>query len=114
MNENPVNAYFIGTQNECSWTEVIDPEIGGPTYWEHFYDVVFAHSRGQARAIFCTYHDLEFTEPLNIELIRKDVGRVPRVAEGTDPIWYEVDAKHSQGSLPTDMLIPDTLQEDER
>lgn len=113
MTEQTVNAYAVGTQHEERVHEVISNELGGPTYYEFIYDLVFAYSHGQARSLFCAAHKLDFITPLNMALIRKDVGRRPSIADGHDHLHIEADYVLSRGAVPLSMLVPDTIIDDE-
>lgn len=107
MTEQTVNAYHISADIICSpdWDEY--PYL--VEYTDAFDSLVFAHSRGQARAFFCEEHQLEFTEKMSIQIIRKNVSRSLGIAKDDDLMWIEVTTKFAKGSLPTEMLIPDTV-----
>lgn len=86
-----MNAYSIVTTEDVTYQEVIDPELGGPWYREPIGDLVFARSRGHARAVFCRHYGLEFTWPLTIEVVAKNIDRDAGIARGNDILWFEVD-----------------------
>lgn len=86
-----MNAYEIVTTEDVLHHEIVDPELGGPSYYEPIGDLVFAHSRGHARAIFCRHYDIEFTWPLTIKCIAKNVNRAAGIAEFNDIFWLRTE-----------------------
>lgn len=57
----------------------------------HAVEVVFAETRGKARAIFLNKYacyDFEWTSPISIRLIEKNVSREAGIAKADDEYWW--------------------------
>lgn len=101
-----MNAYFIITQNEQP-TYDAPPEVswGLPTGRDYFCDLVFAETRGKARAIFAKeYLDGWFTEPVHIKLVTKNVSRIRGIAECDDILHVYVHPASWASSDDFDLL----------
>lgn len=71
-----MNAYAINTLQEVM---LYRGDELNPDEYGYLYEVVIAESRGDARAIFTGVYDLDFTAPLSIHLLFKNIDRASGV-----------------------------------
>lgn len=83
-----MNAYFLITRDEIGIDDLPwDLSHGYPQYYEYLWGFVFAETRGKARAIFVGNNaEIDFLEPMKIQLVAKNVNRNTGVAEYDDII----------------------------
>lgn len=81
-----MNAYFVDAGDQRVFQEYI---AGYPRYeTERECDVVFAETRGQAKATFLAeHHEVEWTEIESCRLIRRSVERERGIAASNDDLW---------------------------
>ncbi len=91
-----MNAYFIIT-DEIELVDDIVEACGAPcriTSRGRLSDLVFAETRGKARALFCKHHpypdSVGFTDPMSVRLVAKAVDRPAGIADYLDPLWSNV------------------------
>ena len=88
-----MNAYYIITQEEQPQDDLPwELSHGFPQYYEYEWALVFAETRGKARAIFTNeYLDGWFLEPLHISKIASNINRTGGIAENDDILWIYAD-----------------------
>lgn len=84
-----MNAYFLDAGDIEDYCEYI---AGYPRYeYVRVVDLIFAETRGKARAVFCKSNELEFTYPISIKIIEKNITREEGIAGNDDILWGRVD-----------------------
>jgi hypothetical protein len=101
-----MNAYFLMTRDEIGIDELPwDLSHGFPQYYERICDLVFAETRGRARAIFAgNNREFDFLEPMSIQLVAKGVNRLAGIAEYNDIIHIYI-CPSSWADGPSDVVL---------
>ncbi len=83
-----MNAYLCYTDYEIQHIEWEDYSVGAGHYENYTpTDLIFSETRGQARAMFTSEHDLEFTAKVHIILVERNIDRSNEFAAYGDPLW---------------------------
>jgi hypothetical protein len=81
-----MNAYFIRLQHEI--TEMVC-DAQENRHYETFQpcEVVYAETRGRARAIFAHHFKLDFVSMVHIRLVDQSLEHTEGIARPGDPLW---------------------------